>query len=221
MRKFAFLSAICLLTLSQNEAFAGPWDDVLQSATQQAGQTVNDGAIFTYGVNCSGNSSSLTPESYNNGIVPFSPTTCQQTSIFFVSLQQLARQGDVVALQGQMSANFSSLSALQTSFTAFQASTASQFTDVNAEISRLQQLNALTNKQIWIGSALAASLVNVSPADGKTNRIGTNIATVQGQNAISINYSHVGESVDFNAGVAFSTSNSRYATARVGIGYSW
>lgn len=77
------------------------------------------------------------------------------------------------------------------------------------------------SKQAWMGSALSAALVNAMPVNGLTNRLGFNGATVNGQSAISANYTYVHEQIDFNAGVAMNTNDTHYAIGRVGVGFSW
>ena len=120
-----------------------------------------------------------------------------------------------------MSANPNGLTTLQGDLASFKANTAAQLAAVNSELSSLAKQSAQAQQDAWIGSALAASIVNIAPQDGKTNRFGMNMATVQGQGALSFSYTHVNGATDFNAGVAFSTKSTRYALARVGVGFSW
>ncbi len=126
-------------------------------------------------------------------------------------------QSNLSALTAIVGSQGSSISSLQAQDSAF----ASQFAAISAEMANFDRLLSDANKHAWIGSALASSLVNVAPMEGATNRLGMNMATVQGQNAIGINYSHVAGPIDMNAGVSLSTSNTRYAEGRVGIGFSW
>lgn len=92
---------------------------------------------------------------------------------------------------------------------------------ISNQVASLVVAQRETEKHAWIGSALASALVAVAPAEGKTNRLGINMATVQGQSAMGLNYAHVSGGWDVNAGVAISTSQSRYAEGRVGVGFSW
>jgi len=135
-----------------------------------------------------------------------------------------ALQATLNSLSGTVSTQGQAISSLQTQNAGF----ASQFTAVNqqlaslsAQIAGLQRSVSDANKHAWIGSALASSLVSVAPLPGNTNRLGMNVATVQGQSAVGFNYSHASGRIDLNAGVSLSTSQSRYAEGRVGIGFNW
>jgi hypothetical protein len=68
------------------------------------------------------------------------------------------------------------------------------------------------------GSAMAAAMTTVAPADGKANRIGFNTATYNGSTAVAVSYSRAAGDVDFNVGVAMAGEN---AMVKAGAGFSW
>lgn len=68
------------------------------------------------------------------------------------------------------------------------------------------------------GSAMAAAMTTVAPADGKANRIGFNTATYKGSTAVAVSYSRAAGDVDFNVGVAMAGEN---AMVKAGAGFSW
>jgi hypothetical protein len=68
------------------------------------------------------------------------------------------------------------------------------------------------------GSAMAAAMTTVAPADGKANRIGFNTATYNGSTAVAVSYSRAAGDVDFNVGVAMAGDN---AMVKAGAGFSW
>lgn len=68
------------------------------------------------------------------------------------------------------------------------------------------------------GSAMAAAMSTVAPADGKANRIGFNTATYNGSTAVAVSYSRAAGDVDFNVGVAMAGDN---AMVKAGAGFSW
>ena len=68
------------------------------------------------------------------------------------------------------------------------------------------------------GSAMAAAMTTVAPADGKANRIGFNTATFNGSTAVAVSYSRAAGDVDFNVGVAMAGDN---AMVKAGAGFSW
>jgi hypothetical protein len=68
------------------------------------------------------------------------------------------------------------------------------------------------------GSAMAAAMTTVAPADGKANRIGFNTATYNGSTAVAVSYSRAAGDVDFNVGVAMA---GEYAMVKAGAGFSW
>ncbi len=102
-----------------------------------------------------------------------------------------------------------------------------QFARTNSVLELSSQFQALSGnvrvaeRRAWMGSALAAAIPDVSPSPGKTNRIGANVATVEGQSAIGIAYSHISGAFDFNVGASFSTSYEHHALGRAGMGFSW
>jgi hypothetical protein len=68
------------------------------------------------------------------------------------------------------------------------------------------------------GVALASSLSSLAPAQGKTNRIATGMASFAGETAMSVNYSHQSGSFDFGLGVAVSSGD---GLGKASVGFSW
>lgn len=75
-----------------------------------------------------------------------------------------------------------------------------------------------TRREADEGSAMAAAMTTVAPADGKANRIGFNTATYNGSTAVAVSYSRAAGDVDFNVGVAMAGDN---AMVKAGAGFSW
>ena len=218
MRKHHLLPAVAIAMLVVGSAQAEQWDDAIlwnetnvrapfaafDSDPHDIAQTPTTNlTVYARAVSCGAGNSLPALTAPDVPIVGgvgspliFGPSNCLGAGIINIDLNQFARQSDFLGLQTQVAA-------------------------INSQLSLLLKMNAQVQKDVWIGSALAASLVNVTPQDGNSNRLGINVATVQGQSAFSVNYAHVSGPLDFNAGMSFSASNSRYATARVGIGFSW
>jgi hypothetical protein len=96
---------------------------------------------------------------------------------------------------------------------------------VDAALAALQSqsvaLAARADQHAWMGSAMAASLASMAPAEGLKNRAGVNMATAGGQSAVGFNYTHVEDGLDMTAGLAMGTSSSKFMAGRVGFGVSW
>jgi hypothetical protein len=94
--------------------------------------------------------------------------------------------------------------------------------EVNQQLAQMQGSFALRfaalSHQAAEYSAMAAALHGSEPIDGRTNRLGLNFATLGGRQAAAVNYVHVVNDVDLNAGVAWSNGT---ALAQAGVGVSW
>lgn len=225
MLRYAFLVLACAFVFFRGSASAAQWDDALAFSDSlgtnpfnPTGATATDQAILSGSIHCPTGTSI---PSFNLALVTSLPSGCFDTNPIAINLNEFARQGDLVSLAGQAMANANGLLSLQGDLNAFKTSTTAQLNAINAQIVQMNLAVAKANKNAWIGSALASSLVNISPADGQTNRFGVNFATAQGQSAVGFNYTHVAGPLDFNAGLSLSTSQTKYSEIRLGGGISW
>ena len=112
--------------------------------------------------------------------------------------------------------------ATQDEFEDLSQSTARGFYDLNKDIailsSQLQQINQAAHNFAWTTSALSSSFVTTLPEEGTENHIAFGFAAGGNARAMSLNYVHVQDEVDFQVGVATTGYES---LARASVGFSW
>lgn len=101
------------------------------------------------------------------------------------------------------------------------ASMSAQIGAINSQLAATNGQVSLVSLDGWMAAAMAASLAPTSPLEGRTNRVGLNMATMGGQSALAVGYSHIHDDFDVNAGLSFGASRSGYVAGRVGLGFSW
>ncbi len=128
-----------------------------------------------------------------------------------VPLTAFARSSTVTALGASVSALSARISGAEAQLVAIQNSVAGFEAFIPEALEN-------TRREAVEGSATAAAMTTVAPADGKANRIGFNTATYNGSTAVAVSYSRAAGDVDFNVGVAMAGDN---AMVKAGAGFSW
>jgi hypothetical protein len=99
------------------------------------------------------------------------------------------------------------------------SSTVAQIQSSFAEqISQLQSQYSALSIRTADFTTMAAALHGMMPLNGMTNRMGLNVSMVDGRQGVALNYVHVSDVFDFDAGAAMA---GRDAMGQVGIGVSW
>jgi hypothetical protein len=153
----------------------------------------------------------------SEGTKAITPEKCDPTGINFsgqghmISLTEFARSSSVTALGASVSALSARISGAEAQLVAIQNSVAGFEAFIPEALEN-------TRRQADEGSAMAAAMTTVAPADGKANRIGFNTATYNGSTAVAVSYSRAAGDVDFNVGVAMAGDN---AMVKAGAGFSW
>lgn len=219
------ISAFILVVVAcTGAAKAGPWDGATYDTPNVVGNCVVCTSLYPSGAAIDLTNAYIPVSAVIQLNNPAPNTTYITTPVGMVSLNQFAPASLVSVLQSTVTSHGQSILNLQTQNAAFatqMASVTQSLSAISNEISGLMNQQRQTEKHAWIGSALASALVVMPPAEGKANRLGMATATVQGQSAIGLNYSHVAGAWDFGAGAAVSTSHSKYVEGRVSFGFSW
>jgi hypothetical protein len=218
---FAFRTfvTVALTGLASGNASAQQWNDAIQfnnnSVVPLVGGAVPNATAAAVSIQMA-ECPSGTPfptfsfSNFGGKGIPFTPgVTCAATGTMNINIDEFARASTVTSQFQQTQAGLTALrQQTQNALSSLQQQSQTGLAAVQADASR--------------AAALSTSLTAMMPAEGHKNRVGTEFATVGGETAFGLSYTHLSGPVDLNLGVAVGVHGpGGEALARGGFGYSW